>query len=52
MWHVVVSGRVNIFVKTSAEGRRYKMCTFKEGDTFAASYMKMFMYDPLFASLR
>ena len=28
------------------------MCTFKEGDTFAASYMKMFMYDPLLASLQ
>jgi len=42
VWHVVVSGCVDVCVKTSPEGRTYKMCTFKEGDTFGASYMKMF----------
>mmetsp|Transcript_28233 Transcript_28233/g.44040 ORF Transcript_28233/g.44040 Transcript_28233/m.44040 type:complete len:594 (-) Transcript_28233:188-1969(-) len=42
IWYVVIQGRVDMCVKTHAEGSTYRMCSFKEGDTFASSYMKMF----------
>jgi len=32
--------------QTHNEGGTYRMCSFKEGDTFAASYMKMFQTSP------
>mmetsp|Transcript_1082 Transcript_1082/g.3368 ORF Transcript_1082/g.3368 Transcript_1082/m.3368 type:complete len:794 (-) Transcript_1082:114-2495(-) len=46
IWYVVIHGRVDMCVKTHAEGSTYRMCSFKEGDTFAASYMKMFQTSP------
>ncbi len=42
VWFIVVQGRVDMCVRTSAVGRTYRMCGFREGDTFAASYIKMF----------
>lgn len=46
VWYVVIQGRVDMCVKTHNEGGTYRMCSFKEGDTFAASYMKMFQTSP------
>jgi hypothetical protein len=46
VWYVVIQGRVDMCVKTHNEGSTYRMCSFKEGDTFAASYMKMFQTSP------
>ena len=46
VWYVVIQGRVDMCVKTHSEGGTYRMCSFKEGDTFAASYMKMFQTSP------
>eukprot|EP00277_Geminigera_cryophila_P018714 CAMPEP_0179459692 /NCGR_PEP_ID=MMETSP0799-20121207/42977_1 /TAXON_ID=46947 /ORGANISM="Geminigera cryophila, Strain CCMP2564" /LENGTH=708 /DNA_ID=CAMNT_0021261667 /DNA_START=161 /DNA_END=2287 /DNA_ORIENTATION=- len=46
IWYVVIHGRVDMCVKTHNEGGTYRMCSFKEGDTFAASYMKMFQTSP------
>ena len=46
VWYVVIQGRVDMCVKTHNEGSTYRMCSFKEGDTFASSYMKMFQTGP------
>ena len=46
IWYVVIQGRIDMCVKTHNEGGTHRMCSFKEGDTFAASYMKMFQTSP------
>ena len=46
VWYVVIQGRADMCVKTHSEGGTYRMCSFKEGDTFSASYMKMFQTSP------
>lgn len=35
VWHVVVSGRVDMCVRTQTEGKTYRMCGFKVLITFS-----------------
>ena len=41
-----LSANTHTHKQTHNEGGTYRMCSFKEGDTFAASYMKMFQTSP------